>query len=177
MEHHRPELLGLAVSHDGTLSVDGLGEWVCTMRLAEIKVKQMVQGYYRNFLTVEEKAYGEIPLFFPNFYEDNKTVVEAMTTCGERHELPRKALPSQYRLIIKPSEEESAAVKIVQPTDTVAPLHNLPDARAKAADDEQENISGAVPASRLPRCSPVCDAGTGNALLSVMQGQGTPSCL
>jgi hypothetical protein len=59
MDQQRQLLLGLAASHDGTLSVGEEGEWICTTPICDIKPNQVLQGYYRNFRTGVEKAYGE----------------------------------------------------------------------------------------------------------------------
>ena len=120
------------------MSVGELGEWVCTTPVGDIKPKQLVQGYYRNFHTGEEKAYGETPRLFPNFDKNDKVVVEAKTACGERYELARTA---------SPTKEVTMDVVPVQPTGTSTLLHNLSEDRDKEIDGAQEYITGTVSAS------------------------------
>ena len=125
----------LSTSQHGPLNVDDEGERICTTPLADIESNNMAQGYYRNFLTGEEKAYGEILRFFPNFDKTDKVVVEAKTACGERHELTRKA---------SPTEEVKTNVETGQSSRTTTLLHNLSEDRDKETDGAQGYITGTV---------------------------------
>ena len=116
-----------------------MGHRVCTTPISDIKHQQVLQGYYRNFRTGEEKAYGEIQRFFPNFNKNDKVVIEAKTACGE-HELTRKA---------SPTKEVKTKVGSAQSNGTTTLLHNLSEDRAKGTDDVQEYITGTVPASPM----------------------------
>ena len=125
----------LSTSQHGPLNVDDEGERICTTPLADIESNNMAQGYYRNFLTGEEKAYGEILRFFPNFNKNDKVVVEAKTACGERHELYRKA---------SPTKEVKTNVETGRSSRTTTLLHNLSEDRDKETDGAQRYITGTV---------------------------------
>jgi len=138
MDQQRQFLLRWAASSSEPVNVGEEGEWICTTPIGDIEPNTVLKGFYRNFRTGVNKAYGETSRIFPNFDKTDMVVVEAKTACGERHELTRKA---------SPTTEVTTNVGPVQPTGTTTLLHQLSEDRDKEIEGAQEYIKGTVPPS------------------------------